>query len=314
MRRWLTFIAVFLFAAAVVQSVFFDEPRTSTVAADAEVKDERTEPVTDDREPVEQAQNEPTTQYHISSEPLFGGEEQRFVAHRGFSSSAPENSLPAFELAAKCGFWGIETDISESADGVFMCMHDDTMERTTDTGGAISDYTYSQLMEHNITDGTNIDYYKNLKIPTMIELLNVCIMNDLVPVIEIKHISNYDGFVQLINESGLKKRCIVTGAIADLQEIRARDAEIELMVIGYENVDYAKYIDLIAQIAPPRGILYQFTMVTQDIVKELHSSDIHCGVWCLDTADGARQYMDYGVDYVVTNEIPALNLMINTNE
>ena len=213
MRRWLTFIAVFLFAAAVVQSVFFDEPRTSTVAADAEVKDERTEPVTDDREPVEQAQNEPTTQYHISSEPLFGGEEQRFVAHRGFSSSAPENSLPAFELAAKCGFWGIETDISESADGVFMCMHDDTMERTTDTGGAISDYTYSQLMEHNITDGTNIDYYKNLKIPTMIELLNVCIMNDLVPVIEIKHISNYDGFVQLINESGLKKRCIVTGAI-----------------------------------------------------------------------------------------------------
>lgn len=45
------------------------------------------------------------------------GSTERFVAHRGYSNYAPENSIPAFELAGKIGFWGIETDICETSDG-----------------------------------------------------------------------------------------------------------------------------------------------------------------------------------------------------
>ena len=88
-------------------------------------------------------ENENETQiYTVSTEPVFGDNNRKFVAHRGYSNGAPENTVPAFELAGENGFWGIETDIQESADGVFMCMHDEDIERTTDSGGAIGDYTY----------------------------------------------------------------------------------------------------------------------------------------------------------------------------
>ncbi len=298
-RGKLTALSVVLFAAAVIQSAFLAKPQTDTAIETADVQDKH----------IEQ-----TESYSISTEPIFGNETERFAAHRGYSNAAPENSVPAFEMAAKCGFWGVETDISESADGVFMCMHDDTMERTTDATGAISDYTYEQLMGFNITEGTNIDKYENLKIPTMVEFLNICITNDLVPIIEIKHITNYDSFLQLIYDSGMKNRCIVVGGMPDLREIRARDSEIELMVIGYSNVPYTHYLELISEFTDHRGILYNSPVVTREVVDELHSQGIYCGVWVLDTAEEARQYMDYGVDYVVTNEIPALNQMINRSE
>ena len=86
-----------------------------------------------------------------------------FVAHRGYSNYAPENSLPAFELAGKIGFWGIETDICETSDGQFVCMHDDTLDRTTNGSGAISDYTLDDLSQFQIDYGNYLDTNENLK-------------------------------------------------------------------------------------------------------------------------------------------------------
>jgi glycerophosphoryl diester phosphodiesterase len=254
------------------------------------------------------------TAYAVSTEPLFGDSSQKFVAHRGYSNGAPENSVPAFEFAGKSGFWGIETDIFESADGVFMCMHDDTIDRTTDGEGAIGDYTYSQLMEFNIDEGTNIDQYEDLKIPTMIEYLNTCVIYGCVPVIEIKGVTNYDAFLETIYNSGLENRCIVTGGMPDLLEIRARNTTIPLMPIGYSNKDYTYYLEQVSALSDNRGILYNYPVVTEDVVRILHEQGLYCGVWSLDTAEEAEKYLSYGVDYVVTNEIPGLNQMINENE
>lgn len=252
--------------------------------------------------------------YTISSDPIFTEGKRRFVAHRGYSNGAPENTVPAFELAGENGFWGIETDIQESADGVFMCMHDEDIDRTTDSGGAIGDYTYGELMNFNITSGSNVEYYSNLKIPTMIEFLNTCVIYDCVPVIEIKNIRNFDAFVETIYQSGLKDRCIITGGIQDLVKVRAINDTIPLMPIGYSNREYTYYIDLVSQLTENRGILYNYPIVDGEVVRKLHDMGIYCGVWVLDTAEDAERYLSYGVDYVVTNEIPSLDHMINTNE
>lgn len=254
------------------------------------------------------------TVYTISTDPIFGDDKRKFVAHRGYSNGAPENTVPAFELAGENGFWGIETDIQESADGVFMCMHDEDIDRTTDSGGAIGDYTYGELMRFNITSGSNVAYYKDLKIPTMIEFLNTCVIYDCVPVIEIKNIRNFDAFVETICQSGLKDRCIVTGGIQDLVKVRAINDSILLMPLGYSNQEYTYYIDLVSQLTENRGILYNYPVVDGEVVRKLHDMGIYCGVWVLDTAEEAERFLSYGVDYVVTNEIPSLDHMINTNE
>ncbi|MCC8169015.1 MAG: hypothetical protein LIO59_01290 [Oscillospiraceae bacterium] len=264
--------------------------------------------------PTVEATVESDASYTADSYSLFDDTSQRFVAHRGYSNGAPENTVPAFELAGKCGFWGIETDISESADGVFMCMHDDTIERTTDGYGTIGDYTYSQLMDFNITSGSNIELYDDLTIPTMIEYLNTCVIYGCVPVIEIKSVQNYDAFLETIYNSGLQDRCIITGGMPDLLEIRARNSDILLMPIGYSNKEYTYYLEQVSALTDNRGILYNYPVVTEEIVRILHEQGLYCGVWSLDTAEEAELYLSYGVDFVVTNEIPGLNQMINENE
>src|SRR6266540_1107931 len=51
------------------------------------------------------------------------------IAHRGASAYAPENTLPAFELAVRQGADMIELDVLRSADGMLVVFHDDTTER-----------------------------------------------------------------------------------------------------------------------------------------------------------------------------------------
>ena len=53
------------------------------------------------------------------------------VAHRGDSGECPENTLSAFATAVRAGAGMIEFDIHASRDDVLMCIHDETLDRTT---------------------------------------------------------------------------------------------------------------------------------------------------------------------------------------
>lgn len=53
------------------------------------------------------------------------------IAHRGASAYAPEHTLPAYSLAIEMGADYVEQDLQLTRDGVLICMHDTTLERTT---------------------------------------------------------------------------------------------------------------------------------------------------------------------------------------
>jgi glycerophosphoryl diester phosphodiesterase len=54
------------------------------------------------------------------------------VAHRGASAYAPENTVPAFRLAAEQGATFVEFDLQLTKDRQIVCLHDNSLERTTD--------------------------------------------------------------------------------------------------------------------------------------------------------------------------------------
>ncbi len=54
------------------------------------------------------------------------------IAHRGASFDAPEHTAEAYKLALKHGADFVEPDLQISKDGVLVCLHDTTLERTTD--------------------------------------------------------------------------------------------------------------------------------------------------------------------------------------
>ncbi len=60
------------------------------------------------------------------------------IAHRGFSSDAPENTYDAFDLAVEHGFNNIETDVQLTSDGTPVLIHDETLDRTTTGSGPVA--------------------------------------------------------------------------------------------------------------------------------------------------------------------------------
>src|SRR5258705_1052837 len=74
----------------------------------------------------------------------------RVIAHRGASAYAPENTLPAFELAARQGADMIELDVQRSADGVLVIFHDDTTERWDGRARLASACTLAELLALDI--------------------------------------------------------------------------------------------------------------------------------------------------------------------
>lgn len=60
------------------------------------------------------------------------------LAHRGFSLDGLENSMAAFQAAVDLGYHYLETDAHGTLDGVAVALHDDTLDRTTDSFGEVA--------------------------------------------------------------------------------------------------------------------------------------------------------------------------------
>ncbi|EHK2906785.1 BppU family phage baseplate upper protein, partial [Enterococcus faecium] len=114
-----------------------------------------------------------------------------WIAHRGNNSTAPENSIVAFENVYR--HQAIETDIQLTSDNRWVVMHDETVDRTTNGTGKISDMTYDQFRALRIDTGANIDKLTDdEKIPPNLEeFLLICKKNNRIPVVEIKATGGY---------------------------------------------------------------------------------------------------------------------------
>jgi glycerophosphoryl diester phosphodiesterase len=69
----------------------------------------------------------------------------RIIAHRGASAYAPENTAPAFELAAKMGIREIELDTQLSTDGEVVLCHDTTLERYGHGQAVVEQMSWTKL-------------------------------------------------------------------------------------------------------------------------------------------------------------------------
>ena len=112
------------------------------------------------------------------------------VAHRGYSSLAPENTLPAYELAKEMGFTYVECDISFTKDGIPVLLHDSTIDRTSNGSGDVTKLTYQQLLQHDFGEWKD-EKYSGTKIPTFEEFISLCKELGLKPYIELKGTTAY---------------------------------------------------------------------------------------------------------------------------
>ena len=64
---------------------------------------------------------------------------KRLIAHRGACAYAPEHTLASYRLALEQGADYVEQDLAVTRDHVLICLHDDSLERTTNVADVFPD-------------------------------------------------------------------------------------------------------------------------------------------------------------------------------
>lgn len=158
-------------------------------------------------------------------------------AHRGLSDEYPENTELAFRKAAEAGdvYRGIETDVQMTKDSILVCMHDNSLRRTTGAPGAVADYTFEELM--------TLDAGQGEKIPTLSTYLDICRESGLIPYVELKNVLADEGInktIDLIHEKGFKDGQFVITSFSERHLVIASslcDTPMEYMA-GLFRVSY----------------------------------------------------------------------------
>ena len=224
-------------------------------------------------------------------------------AHRGASGYAPENTLEAFELAAKQKADGVELDVQLSKDGELVVIHDEIIDRVTDGKGKVKDYTVRELKSFKANQ-THPEY-ANSVIPTLAEVYDLLKPTGLEINVELKTgIYFYPDIekklLKLAREKGMEEKLWYSSfnhySIAKILELDPKASTGILYAdVIYDVVNYAKKIGT--------GALHPATFHVQmaDFLQQYVESDLAVHVWTVNDKAEIERLMDAGVDAVITN-------------
>lgn len=229
----------------------------------------------------------------------------RQIAHRGISAQAPENTLPAFEMVQGMGIGAIETDLDLSADGVLYLIHDDTLDRTTNTTGLFSDKTSAEL------DGLDAGSWF-AKDFAGTQLLRA---TDLVPLIntnrwwvnfELK-LSNLDAQALYLSQIGL-----LLDQLTSDSDVLVSSFNVPLLAAFKKQFPHVKTALLWEGILPDNwetviadvqasAIHPELGFINEDWVNRFHAADLSVNVWTVNEMADQQQLEKWEVDGIFTD-------------
>ena len=164
-------------------------------------------------------------------------------AHRGCSQRYPENTLLAFEKAIELKkLTGIELDIQLTKDGEIVVIHDERVDRTTESIGFVRDYTLAELKKLHIYADVN----PSQQIPTIDEVFDLIeprLQTGMKLNIELKNsVYPYPGMeekiIELVHRRGLEKSIVYSSFYAkSLEKIRQLDKDAEIGILDVKASD-----------------------------------------------------------------------------
>lgn len=229
-----------------------------------------------------------------------------YAAHRGLSSLYPQNSLIAFEEAAKAGYDAFECDVHTTKDGQFVVIHDDTIDDMTTGTGNVEDYTLEELRSLSLDNGNGIKNYEGqLQIPTLEETLSICDRYDIFPIIELKKLdTKYMGefFNQLEAHNLLDKVVLISFTFDYLTEARKYNDSVKMMYLLKRVTK--KDVDMCIENGNI-GIDFDYVYYPFSVaaVKYAKDNGLTLGAWTIDNTSVMDIMVLSGVDYITTNKI-----------
>jgi len=231
---------------------------------------------------------------------------------------APGDTLLFLEVAAEMGVDILEMNVHMSADGQIVLIHDDSVERTTNGSGKISEMSLAEIQALEVgvnwtqDEGQTYPYRgAGLRIPTLEEVFKV--FPDYPMNIEIKAESPEAGerLCAIIDQYGMTSKVLVASS---------RDAALEAFRQACPAVATSAHTSEVRQfvllsyafLSNPLKPAYQafqvpesssgITIMRPSFVNAAQRRDIQVQVWTVDDPAEMQRYIEMGVDGILTNK------------
>lgn len=226
------------------------------------------------------------------------------LAHRGASSLASENTITAFDKALEIGADGIEFDVQLSKDGVPVVIHDETLNRTTDGDGNVTDFTLEELKSLD-AGSWFAPLFSRAEIPTLDELLSRYNSENLLINIELKNaLVPYPGLEEKVLSSitshNLEERVIISSFNYDsLLRCRKLNPAVRTGMLYLEELKepWQKVKELGCYSAHPLFFYLQFP----DIIEGYKRDNIPLYPWTVNDPEMMESLVKAGVEAVITD-------------
>lgn len=242
------------------------------------------------------------------------------IAHRGWSAAAPENTLPAFDLALQAGADLVELDYHHTADGVPLVIHDGTLKRTTNSA-ALWPEGEQRVAQRTLAEVRPLDAgawfkpsFAGTPLPTLEEALTL-IQKSGVTLIERKA-GDAPTLARLLRERNWVNAAVVQSF--DWEYLRALHAELPGQVLGAlgprgrpdgkpltaeEKILSPAHLDELAAVGA--RVAVWSSDLTRESVAAAHARGLKVWVYTIDDPELMRAILALGVDGIITNR-PAL--------
>jgi glycerophosphoryl diester phosphodiesterase len=239
------------------------------------------------------------------------------VAHRGLSAHRPENTLAAVRAAIAVGADVVEVDVTLTVDGHVVVIHDETVDRTTNAAGPVSEYTLAELQRLDAGSWFSPEW-ANERIPTLAQVLDTTNGKILLN-IEIKSEavgSRVEGgivekVVRLVNDRGMTDQVVVSSfEPRALVQTRAVDPHIVTASLFNKNIHHGMDPVDVVDAAGSKALVMSRKRITARIVERCRTLGIPVGVYTVNEERLMRRMIRMQVHALFTDDAELLMRVI----
>ena len=229
------------------------------------------------------------------------------VAHRGYSSVAPENTLAAVAAGMRSGAEYVEIDVHTTADGLPVVLHDQTVDRTTEGSGDVAVLPGAQVSALDAGSWFS-PAFAGQHLPTFAQVLDLLETGSSTLLLEIKGpetSAEVERVVDMVVEAGLEDRVVLQSFdVAALRSAREHAPQIPRGLLrGSLDADpVAVAQDLGAVMYNPSA---SALLARPSVVADLNEAGIAVMPYTVNSAADWARLTEIGVDGVITDRAGA---------
>jgi len=231
------------------------------------------------------------------------------IAHRGFKGSNPEHTMLAYTTAVRQGADSLELDLQVTSDGIVVIFHDELMQTKTNLTGTIASKTLVEVQSAKYNDVQSSQVYKDLRIPTLAEVVEYSKEVDIKLFMEIKGLRTFDDIALMINQvkdAGILGKCSFTSFQIDrVVEARRVEPNVEVGLIGgaSDPDDYIPLFDNLASLGGKLVIVWNNPALIDNpnVGQYARSLDIDIAAYTLTNSTSVRKLVAQGITRIIAD-------------